>query len=185
MTAELGITINFIDAWSLFNDIVANSEALGITNTQDAACSAPSTLLPLPICNSNSEVANNPDQYLFFDKAHPTRVMHQFIAYFAIQSIGTPDTDGDGIIDSMDICEWTKNGHAVDNQGCSWEQLDDDFDGVDNGNDLCPETEQSALVDENGCSAEQRDSDNDGLNDAIDPCPFSSSTNDHDSDGYA
>ena len=183
LTAELGITINFIDAWSLFNDIVANSEALGITNTQDAACSAPSTLLPLPICNSNSEVANNPDQYLFFDKAHPTRVMHQFIAYFAIQSIGTPDTDGDGIIDSMDICEWTKNGHAVDNQGCSWEQLDDDFDGVDNGNDLCPETEQSALVDETGCSAEQRDSDNDGLNDAIDPCPFSSSTNDHDSDG--
>ena len=40
LVAELGITIHYIDAWSLFNDIVANSAALGITNTQDSACSA-------------------------------------------------------------------------------------------------------------------------------------------------
>ena len=52
LTAELSITVHFIDAWSLFNDIVDNSRALGITNTQDSACSASATLLPLPICNS-------------------------------------------------------------------------------------------------------------------------------------
>ena len=183
LTAELGIAVNFIDAWSLFNDIVANKAALGFTNTQDAACSAPSTLLPLPICNSNSDVANNPDEYLFFDKAHPTRVMHEFIAHFAIQSIGIPDTDADGVIDSIDLCEWTENGYVVDDQGCAWEQLDDDSDAVDNGRDLCPQTEFGAVVDEDGCSAEQRDSDNDGLNDAIDPCPFSEQNDDHDSDG--
>ncbi len=183
LIAELSITVHYIDAWSLFNDIVDNSLALGITNTQDSACSASSTLLPLPICNSASTVAQNPDEFLFFDKAHPTRVMHEFISYFAIQSIGTPDTDGDGIIDMIDLCAWTENNHLPNSDGCSWEQLDDDEDGVSNGLDICPSTEPGAVVDDNGCSAEQRDSDEDGLNDAIDPCPFSDQVNDHDSDG--
>tara|TARA_Y100000589_G_scaffold23255_1_gene19277 strand:+ start:3287 stop:5998 length:2712 start_codon:yes stop_codon:yes gene_type:complete len=183
LKAELSIVVHYIDAWSLFNDVVENSMALGITNTQDSACSASSTLLPLPICNSASTVAQNPDEFIFFDKAHPTRVMHEFISHFAIQAIGFPDTDGDGIIDSIDLCEWTENHQSADSDGCSWEQLDDDFDGVNNGNDLCPQTAIDAIVDEHGCSAEQRDSDNDGLNDAIDPCPFSEQVNDHDSDG--
>ena len=183
LRAELSITVHYIDAWSLFNDIVDNSLALGITNTQDSACSGASTLLPLPICNSDSTVAQNPDEYLFFDKAHPTRVMHEFISYFAKQSIGTADTDGDGIIDTLDLCEWTENYHTSNSDGCSWEQLDDDQDQVNNGNDICPNTQIGAIVNEEGCSAEQRDSDDDGLNDAIDPCPFSNSTNDHDSDG--
>ncbi len=180
---ELSIEVHFIDAWTLFNNIVDNSNALGITNTQDSACSGAATLLPLPICNSQSTVVNNPDEFIFFDKAHPTRVMHQFISYFAIQAIGLPDTDGDGILDSVDQCMWTESNDVVDLDGCSWEQLDDDDDGISNGQDICPETQIGKLVDEFGCSAEQRDSDNDGLNDAIDPCPFSQPGNDHDSDG--
>lgn len=183
ISVELGLVIHFIDAWTLFNDIVDNSMALGIVNTQDSACSASASLLPLPICNSASTLAANPDEYLFFDKAHPTRVMHKFISYFAIQSIGYGETDGDGVIDNYDLCPWTENGKSVDLEGCSWEQLDDDQDNVVNGNDKCPSTMIGAIVDVEGCSAEQRDSDEDGLNDAIDPCPFSELLNDHDSDG--
>ena len=183
LRAELTIEIHYIDAWSLFNDIVDNSLALGITNTQDSACSAASTLLPLPICNSGSTVAQNPDQYIFFDKAHPTGVMHKFISYFAIQTIGIPDTDGDGVVDSDDLCDWTASGQQANLDGCAWPQLDDDADGINNGNDLCPDTQPSAVVDLSGCSAEQRDSDGDGLNDAVDPCPFSPPSNDHDQDG--
>ena len=183
LVAELGITIHYIDAWSLFNDIVANSAALGITNTQDSACSASATLLPLPICNSASTVVSNPDEYIFFDKAHPTGIMHQFISYFAIQAIGEPDTDGDQIIDLYDDCPWTENAHTPNSVGCSWEQLDDDEDGISNGDDICPSTVIGSDVDDFGCSDEQRDSDNDGLNDAIDPCPFSDNSNDHDNDG--
>ena len=183
ISIELNLIIHFIDAWSLFNDIVDNSLALGITNTQESACSDSGTLLPLPICDSSSTLVSNPDEYLFFDKAHPTRVMHKFISYFAIQSIGYAETDGDGVIDNYDLCPWTEEGKAVDLAGCSWEQLDDDEDGVVNGNDLCPSTSINSIVDDNGCSAEQRDSDGDGLNDAIDPCPFSELLNDHDSDG--
>ena len=39
--------------------------------------------------------------------------MHEFISYFAIQSIGSPDTDGDGIIDVNDLCAWTENSHQA------------------------------------------------------------------------
>ncbi|MDP6334453.1 MAG: SGNH/GDSL hydrolase family protein [Candidatus Poseidoniaceae archaeon] len=147
ISVELGLEIHFIDAWTLFNDIVDNSMALGIVNTQDSACSASASLLPLPICNSASTLAANPDEYLFFDKAHPTRVMHKFISYFAIQSIGYAETDGDGVIDNYDLCPWTENGKSVDLDGCSWEQLDDDQDNIANGNDKCPSTIIGAIVD--------------------------------------
>ena len=183
ISAELGLTIDYIDAWTLFNNIVDNSQALGIVNTQDSACSASTTLLPLPICNSASTLVPNPDEFLFFDKAHPTRVMHKFISHFAIQSIGVADTDGDGVVDNYDLCQWTQSIQSVNLNGCSWEQLDDDDDGIENGLDLCPATGLGAIVDIHGCSAEQRDSDGDGLSDAIDPCPFSELLNDHDSDG--
>ncbi len=183
LRTELGITIHSIDAWSIFNDILQNKAALGLTNVQDAACSGGVSLLPLPICSSGDTVASNVDEYLFFDKAHPTRVMHRFIGRYAIESIGAPDTDGDGIINLLDTCEWTLSNSTVNSTGCSWEQQDDDNDGVQNLLDSCPNTSVGEMVDEIGCSAAQRDSDGDGFNDAIDPCPFSQSAMDYDEDG--
>ncbi|MGY8727864.1 MAG: SGNH/GDSL hydrolase family protein, partial [Candidatus Poseidoniales archaeon] len=183
LTAELGITIHYIDAWSIFNDILQNKEALGLTNVHDAACSGGVSLLPLPICSNGDTVVANVDEYLFFDKAHPTRVMHRFIGRYATEGIGEPDTDGDGIINIYDTCSWTASGASTNLTGCSWEQQDDDQDGVDNLLDLCPSTPFGSTVDAVGCSAEQRDSDNDGLNDSVDPCPFSQSSFDFDDDG--
>ena len=183
LSTELGITIHTIDAWSIFNKILQNKEALGLTNTQDAACSGGITLLPLPICSSGDTVASNVDEYLFFDKAHPTRVMHRFIARFAVESLGEGDMDGDGILDAYDACPWTEDVINRDLTGCDWAQQDDDEDGVANGHDACQSTLIGAQVDAEGCSAEQRDTDEDGLNDALDPCPFSEPKPDHDSDG--
>jgi len=183
LSAELGITIHFVDAWSIFNDILLNKEALGLTNIQDAACSGGVTLLPLPICSSGDPVVANVDEYLFFDKAHPTRVMHRFIGRYAAETIGEPDTDGDGIINTYDSCSWTLSGSSINLTGCSWEQQDDDQDGVVNLLDTCPNTSFGSTVDAVGCSAEQRDSDNDGFNDSVDPCPFSQSSFDYDNDG--
>ena len=183
LTAELGITIHYIDAWSIFNDILQNKEALGLTNVHDAACSGGVSLLPLPICSNGDTVVANVDEYLFFDKAHPTRVMHRFIGRYATEGIGEPDTDGDGIINIYDTCSWTLSGASTNLTGCSWEQQDEDQDGVDNLFDLCPSTPFGSTVDAVGCSAEQRDSDNDGLNDSVDPCPFSLSSFDFDDDG--
>ncbi|MEC7254699.1 MAG: SGNH/GDSL hydrolase family protein, partial [Candidatus Thermoplasmatota archaeon] len=49
---ELGIVVYSVDAYTIFNDIIDNKEALGLTNTQSAACSGNPGLLPLPICNN-------------------------------------------------------------------------------------------------------------------------------------
>ena len=183
LSAELGITIHSIDAWSIFKDILQNKESLGLSNVQDAACSGGVSLLPLPICSSGDTVASNVDEYLFFDKAHPTRVMHRFIGRYAVESVGEPDTDGDGIINLYDTCAWTVSISTTNITGCSWEQQDSDNDGILNLLDSCPNTGFGENVDENGCSASQRDSDGDGYNDSIDPCPFSQSTFDYDDDG--
>ena len=183
LQAELNINVYSIDAWNIFGDIMQNKEALGLTNIQDAACSGSSTLLPLPICNSGSSIASNVDEYVFFDKAHPTQNMHKFIARFAVEAIGVADTDGDGVVDTLDQCPWTDSSTTADQQGCAWSQRDSDGDGVVNGEDTCPETFSGDVVDENGCSASQRDSDGDGFNDFIDPCPYSPGLDDYDGDG--
>ncbi len=182
LSTQLNITIHTIDTWAIFNDILQNKEALGFTDIQNPACRGGSTLLPLPICDNGDPVSPQPDEFLFFDKAHPTRVMHRFIGHFAIQKIGIADTDGDQVIDSEDICQWTKNTTLVDEYGCSWEQRDDDSDGISNEFDLCPSTNNNESTDVNGCALSQKDSDGDGKNDAIDPCPNLAGI-DYDSDG--
>ena len=182
LTIELNVNIHTIDAWSIFNDILQNKEALGFTDTQNAACRGGSSLLPLPICNNGDPVSPRADEFLFFDKAHPTRVMHRFIGHYGVEKIGIPDTDGDGVIDSLDLCEWTQNRTSLDAEGCSWNQRDDDLDGISNGDDLCPQTSTEESVDSNGCSPNQRDTDGDGINDANDSCPNSSGL-DYDQDG--
>ena len=84
------------------------------------------------------------------------------------------DTDGDGIIDSVDQCENTPTGQLVNSVGCSELQKnpDDDEDGVVNDFDQCPNTLAGEIVDTNGCSPNQLiiDSDNDGIEDANDKC---------------
>ena len=185
LSAELSLTIHMVDAWSIFHEIVQNEDHLGFTDTQSAACRGGASLLPLPICNSGDPIAPNVDEYLFFDKAHPTRVMHQTIGDIAIEAIGEMDIDGDGVSDTTDICPWTRNS-SVDSVGCSWEQRDGDEDGVPNGDDLCPNTDAGDnSVDTSGCADNQRDSDQDGLVDSIDPCPNGPSGPDYDLDGCA
>ena len=73
LSTSLNLDITLIDAWSIFNEIVNNADHVGITNTQDQACTGGATvpLVPLPICGSGANVVSNVDEYLFFDKAHP------------------------------------------------------------------------------------------------------------------
>lgn len=76
-----------------------------------------------------------------------------------------PDSDGDGVRDSMDACPNTPAGHVVDSRGCS---LDSDSDGVIDADDQCPNTYRGATVDERGC---ELDDDNDGVVNRLDDCP--------------
>jgi len=183
LRSELGMTIHFVDAWSIYNEIVNNKEHLGLVDTSNPACSSSGTLLPLPICNSGDTVSENVDEFVYFDKAHPTARMHRLISMYLLQEVGSPDTDGDGIIDSLDDCDWTEDVSTVDENGCSWAQQDSDEDGVVNRDDLCPGTNAGEEVDSDGCADYQKDTDGDGLSDDVDPCPADYYPADHDSDG--
>lgn len=61
-----------------------------------------------------------------------------------------PDSDGDGVMDSSDLCPGTAAGSTVDANGCVV-VLDDDNDGVPNNMDNCPDTSIGAAVDAVGC----------------------------------
>jgi len=58
------------------------------------------------------------------------------------------DTDGDGVIDTLDRCPGTPKGVAVDKDGCP---LDSDKDGVYDYLDKCPGTPIGTMVDIYGC----------------------------------
>ncbi|MDC0340359.1 thrombospondin type 3 repeat-containing protein [Candidatus Poseidoniaceae archaeon] len=77
----------------------------------------------------------------------------------------SPDSDGDGIVDTSDLCSNTILNESADETGCSWGQKDDDEDDVLNGQDLCINTPIGIgmLVDESGCSDQQVDEDFDGV----------------------
>jgi hypothetical protein len=123
-------------------------------------------------------------------------------------SVGTADSDGDGIPDTLDNCPNTPNpgqqdgdgdfiGDACDNcPGASnGDQTDGDSDGVGNVCDNCPEISNSGQAngdeDDRGdvcdsCPADfdsGADFDNDGLGDACDNCPEVPNTNQLDGDG--
>ncbi len=76
-----------------------------------------------------------------------------------------PDSDRDGVPDSLDQCPNTPFGAEVDDKGCS---IDSDGDGVPDHRDRCPNTPAGVLVDKDGCPL---DSDRDGVIDPLDKCP--------------
>jgi OOP family OmpA-OmpF porin len=59
-----------------------------------------------------------------------------------------PDSDGDGVNDSIDKCPETPMEAQVDATGCP---LDGDRDGVIDLDDACPDTPAGYKVDETGC----------------------------------
>lgn len=75
------------------------------------------------------------------------------------------DSDGDGVIDTLDKCAGTPTGVVVDSDGCP---LDSDKDGVADYLDKCPGTPVGAAVDGSGCPL---DTDKDGVLDYMDKCP--------------
>ena len=83
-----------------------------------------------------------------------------------VDEFGCPiDSDRDGVPDYFDECPGTPQGAPIDKKGCP---LDSDGDGVPDYTDLCPDTSPGVTVDEYGCPF---DSDGDGVPDYLDQCP--------------
>ena len=68
------------------------------------------------------------------------------------------DADGDGVINTVDLCPATPAGESVDANGCSSSQLDTDGDGVSGASDNCPSV----------YNPNQQDTDGDGMGDLCD-----------------
>ena len=94
-----------------------------------------------------------------------TDLFLSFGAGFSYSFFSEKDEDGDGVLDSKDLCSGTPKGVKVDDFGCP---LDGDRDGVPDYLDKCPDTPSRILVDENGCPF---DGDKDGVPDYLDRCP--------------
>jgi len=63
----------------------------------------------------------------------------------------TADTDGDGVVDAIDICPNTGADVKVGAKGC---EPDSDLDGLVDRLDLCPNTPDGKNIDEVGCHSE-------------------------------
>ena len=81
------LTLYRLDIHAAFDEIVANPAAYGLTNVTDPA--APG----LEVGDSTYDtglIVPNPDEYLFWDELHPTRVGHSILGQFAMTSIPEP-----------------------------------------------------------------------------------------------
>jgi OOP family OmpA-OmpF porin len=81
------------------------------------------------------------------------------------------DTDGDGIIDSLDECDDLPEDFDEFEDGNGCPEPDNDEDGILDSNDQCPlEPEDlDKFQDDDGCP--ELDNDNDSVPDELDPCP--------------
>ena len=79
LDGQNGVTITRLDIFSLLAAVVAAPASFGLSNV-DQPCIVPGTTVH-PYCA-------NPDQYLFWDGIHPTRVGHGIIAERAETALG-------------------------------------------------------------------------------------------------
>jgi len=74
--------------------------------------------------------------------------MADFVKKVFFEKTKELDSDGDGVVDSLDKCPNTPQGVQVNNKGCP---LDSDGDGVYDYEDKCPGTPVGASVNHLGC----------------------------------
>ena len=87
--------------------------------------------------------------------------------------VAVGDTDGDGVLDPVDLCPNTIAGASVDANGCAPYQKDTDADGVTDDIDNCVTT----------ANADQADTDGDGVGDVCDNAPNTPNADQADTDG--
>ncbi len=166
LSISLSVSIQVVAMLEMFETMVRNGSFYGITNPTDRACDSGEGL-----CEQGDAIVPNPEEYIFFDGLHPTATTQLLVAHYVLEQINTPDTDGDGVEDSADLCPSTPLGDAVNHLGCRLADLDSDNDGVNDADDRCPNTPDGATVDQDGCAESQKDDDEDGVMNDVDSCP--------------
>jgi phospholipase/lecithinase/hemolysin len=98
LEASLNINIFQLDVAGFFNEALSNPAKYGFTNVTDPALVG-STVVP------------NPDQYVFYDDIHPTRVAHRLLGSVASDLLDTHTwTATQGTADWSDASNWDPAG---------------------------------------------------------------------------
>ncbi len=177
---SLSINIHLIDVFQMYETLYWNSSFYGLSNVTHSACHHDSIT-----CESGDYIEPTVDEFMFFDKIHPSGTTHKLLSMYFLEQIGAPDTDGDGIENDFDNCPKTPIGDSVNHFGCRLADLDSDEDGINDLLDQCPNTIINSTIDEFGCASYQKDTDSDGITDNIDICPNTLSNFQVDDDGCA
>jgi OmpA-OmpF porin, OOP family len=120
------------------------------------------------VSRANTHLAiAEPNAHAAYDLSPPETCAERQIALPAAPN----DTDGDGIVDSLDMCVLEaedKDGY-LDDDGCP--ELDNDLDGIADATDKCPNEPEDpdGFEDQDGCP--DPDNDKDTLADVDDQCP--------------
>ena len=100
------VDIYQFDVAAMFNQVLANPAAFGLTNVTDSA--APG-LDPGDTSYDASHIVANPNQYLFWDNLHPTAAMHAILAQRALDLFRLPgDFNHDNVVNQADYLVWRK-----------------------------------------------------------------------------
>jgi endonuclease I len=163
-------------------ELVYSSDYDGISNPVNYTwTSVPNLTIPIPDGSSTAQSYTFTDvdissitgtvyfAFKYYSTGSATRWVVDNFEITADQPNG--DSDGDGVLDTVDLCPNTPTGAVVDANGCSNGQLDDDNDGVQNSLDLCSATPAGETVNADGCSQSQLDDDGDGVMNNVDQCP--------------
>ena len=91
---QAGGNVIRVDAFGLFNDIIANPSRYGFTNTTGMACtSVAAGQVYSPFCTRQTLVSPTaPQTYVFADDAHPTEAVHAVVAQVVASMIEAPST---------------------------------------------------------------------------------------------
>jgi phospholipase/lecithinase/hemolysin len=100
------ISLYRFDVALLFTQALANPAAFALTNVTQAA--APG-LEPGDTSYDTSQIAANPNEYMFWDDLHPTAAVHAILGQRALELFTLPgDFNRDGTVDAADYVVWRK-----------------------------------------------------------------------------
>lgn len=87
---QIGGNVLYVDAFSLFHEIVANPGLYGITNITGVACPTVAASPGAIGCTPATEIPGSAMTYLFADGVHPTTIGHQILADAVIADLLAP-----------------------------------------------------------------------------------------------